>query len=227
MPNNSAGTYTPEYRCVSYIEPFLIPGELRKHIRMAKTALKHWEPEYDAIAFRGMSGALIAPPVARELNKSLIMVRKPGEDSHSPFDVEGDHRARRYIIVDDFISSGRTAYTILRAIKKFSPKAECLGLLDVWYLRAKTLREHSGKKFPLHRYWMQDSWLKDQFDKDEHGELEQREPKVPESFYLPATSTDILKKREDYSAETLDKEVGCLMSGVTEEPIDVLQQATA
>ena len=45
--------------------------------------------------------------------------------------VEGFNKSKNYIIVDDFIDSGKTIANIYYAIKKFSFKANCLGLLMV------------------------------------------------------------------------------------------------
>jgi hypothetical protein len=71
---------------------------------------------FDAIAFRGMSGALIGPVLADRLDKKLIMVRKPTDgESHSRMTVEGE-KADRYIIVDDFVSSGSTVRAIIQAL---------------------------------------------------------------------------------------------------------------
>ena len=53
--------------------------------------------ECDAIAFRGMSGALVGPMVALELGKEFIMVRKRNANSHSSYMVEGNTR-----LIDNF-----------------------------------------------------------------------------------------------------------------------------
>jgi hypothetical protein len=87
--------------------------------------------DFDALAFRGMSGTLIGPSVALAMDKTMILVRKPGVDCHSTYPVEGDQGARRYIIIDDMISSGATAKTIINEIKEFAPNAECLGVIQV------------------------------------------------------------------------------------------------
>ncbi len=74
--------------------------------------------QFDAIAFCGMSGALVAPSVADALDKHLIMVRKADDGSrHSSLPVEGILEGR-YLILDDFISSGRTVKFIMAQIAK-------------------------------------------------------------------------------------------------------------
>lgn len=64
---------------------------------------------FDAIAFSGMSGALVAPAVAMALQKPMILARKSTDDSHAGRGVvEGALEANTYIIIDDFMSSGDT-----------------------------------------------------------------------------------------------------------------------
>jgi|GEM_PF-3585291 hypothetical protein len=74
-------------------------------IRVIKKSRK----KFDAIAFRGMSGAVVAPAVAAKLGKPLILVRKDCENSHSSSMVEGCEKDQcEYIIIDDFVCSGAT-----------------------------------------------------------------------------------------------------------------------
>lgn len=79
---------------------------------------------FDAIVVRGISGLLVGPAVAVRLGVPLIVVRKPGEKSHSvsgkedpvtgeihyPGKVHGinRHLSLRVLFLDDFISSGDT-----------------------------------------------------------------------------------------------------------------------
>lgn len=95
--------------------------------------------EFDALAFCGMSGAIITPMLAAMLGCGLIMVRKGFEkgafckpDSHSFDFVEGAEDAEAYIIVDDFISSGRTARYIVGTINDqlYWSRPVCRGLLE-------------------------------------------------------------------------------------------------
>lgn len=73
---------------------------------------------FDAIAFRGTSGAALAYPLALSLSKHLLCVRK--EASHYPLGkVEGPKKVASYIIVDDFIDTGHTVNQIIREVRKF------------------------------------------------------------------------------------------------------------
>lgn len=84
---------------------------------------------FDAIAFTGVSGAALAFPLSFALGIPLLCVRKQGESSHSPYKVEGDYSAERYVIVDDFISSGSTVNRIQDDIEsEISGVPELVGL---------------------------------------------------------------------------------------------------
>lgn len=81
--------------------------------------------DFDAIAFMGTSGALVAPMLAAKMKKGLILVRKGGprsNGSHSASVVEGALDSKRYVIVDDFICSGRTVKSIVSKLEKYMPK---------------------------------------------------------------------------------------------------------
>jgi len=103
-----------------YLLPALDTASLKKRIEDTIQYLRVRTKKFDAIAFRGMSGALVAPAVAARLKKNLLMVRKPQENSHSSMKVEGFcETAQRYVIIDDFVSSGNTISEIRKAVTKF------------------------------------------------------------------------------------------------------------
>ncbi len=90
--------------------------------------------DFDAIAICGLSGALVAPIVAERMGKTLIVVRK-GETTHSSYPLEGDRAARRYVILDDLIATGKTCARIMETIESEIPHGtpECIGAF--MYLR--------------------------------------------------------------------------------------------
>ncbi len=116
---------------------------------------------FGAIAFRGSSGAAMAYPLSAQLNIPLIYVRKPGEQSHG-YKIEGTQRnIKRYVIMDDFMESGKTIRAILKDIDKKSDwtkdgKAECVGIIlyNVGYDGRwdKAFITYKKKKIPIH-YW--------------------------------------------------------------------------
>ena len=116
---------------VPWLAPLLDPDWRREVITTAKEHLAR--QDFDAIAFMGLSGALIAPILAMEMNKTLICVRKSDEVRHSYNEVEGDSNARRYIIIDDFVTSGGTVRRIVAEISRFAPRAKCIGVFQHRY----------------------------------------------------------------------------------------------
>lgn len=120
--------HEPDIASSDYLEDLLTTEVLQERAERCADIL-HGR-DFQAIAFRGMSGALIAPTVAMLTDKTLIMVRK-GESTHSVLMVEGDKAADKYVIVDDFIFSGETVAEILRQVRVFNPKAQCIGVLEV------------------------------------------------------------------------------------------------
>ena len=90
--------------------------------------------EFDTIALRGMSGALMAPILSIILGKPFTMVRKEGEGSHSSLPIEGCISFQTYVIVDDFVVSGETARI-------------CIGILQYMRLHKYT---SGGTLTPIH-----------------------------------------------------------------------------
>jgi adenine/guanine phosphoribosyltransferase-like PRPP-binding protein len=130
------------YQGAGHTTNFLYPQDLSKFLKRALSVLKSKKfkekyPEYDTIAFSGYSGALIAPYLALSLGKDLVLVRKDSDKCVSSYKVEGNRAIKKYIIVDDLVSSGRTANRIYEKIKEQVPDAECLGVLQVQQLESK------------------------------------------------------------------------------------------
>lgn len=113
-----------------YLDAPLDKNELREIIFDLKQKLKNIN--FDAIAFCGNSGALVAPILAYELNKYILLVRKQAESCHSLYDVEGLYPGKKkykYIILDDQIESGWTVKTIYKQINKYSSNLICAGIV--------------------------------------------------------------------------------------------------
>lgn len=87
---------------------------INKAVEVLKEAKK--ELQFDAIAFRGLSGAIVAPEIADALDVDIIAVRKP-DNSHSYNSVEHNDYPSKYIIVDDLIDTGSTIKAIVKEIK--------------------------------------------------------------------------------------------------------------
>jgi hypothetical protein len=79
---------------------------------------------FDAIMYRGMSGAGVATTIGYLLDKPLIMVRKETKSCHSHALIEGAIKANRVIIIDDCISTGNTLATMVRDFFDYCKKEE-------------------------------------------------------------------------------------------------------
>jgi len=124
-------------KCAGHLHIALNPDMLAKTIPLIVSHLSHYD--FDAIAFRGLSGALVAPIVAMQMGKTLIAVRRRNESRHTTHLAEGDLGARRYVILDDFICSGDTVRAIVSGIEaEFTDGGlsvpECIGVLQYCYL---------------------------------------------------------------------------------------------
>jgi hypothetical protein len=141
--------HDPQYYGAQYLNTFTNPEKLKQRIEYAVRALKGHD--FDSIAFSGMSGALIGPPVALAMDKTFLMVRKEGVDTHSYLTVEGDYAAKKYVILDDFSETGRTALRIKYEIGNIMPNAKCIGMLGVKWLTSGVLSTYGvrGKTYPL------------------------------------------------------------------------------
>lgn len=122
--------FVDDYLGSSHMAGLLDPDLFCRSLDLAGRLLATIIDQFDSIAFRGMSGAVIAGALAVRLKKPLILVRKPYDVTHSCFQVEGNKAVRRYLIVDDFICSGETVGAIKKAIESFAPEAECIGVFQ-------------------------------------------------------------------------------------------------
>lgn len=85
-----------------------------------------------AIAVRGKSGVSIAHAIAMFIDFDLIIVRKKNENSHgNQIERWGQgNEYEKYLIIDDFTSTGETCLQIIDEMNKGSfRKAKCVGIL--------------------------------------------------------------------------------------------------
>lgn len=89
----------------------------------------------DAIAFTGHSGSAVAYPLSCKLRIPLVCIRKG--KSHSSHIYEGVCPVGNYIIVDDFIDTGRTIRRIKKQVREYSKSANLVGIFlysQGWHL---------------------------------------------------------------------------------------------
>jgi adenine/guanine phosphoribosyltransferase-like PRPP-binding protein len=93
--------------------------DLEKNVRRATKTLREHADEYDFIAVTGMSGVIVGVPASLRLHKPLVILRK--ETDHNDHHVGGTFiglsaASGRYVVLDDFMLSGRTVACIRSAI---------------------------------------------------------------------------------------------------------------
>jgi adenine/guanine phosphoribosyltransferase-like PRPP-binding protein len=118
--------------CSGYLSSALESADAHRIIvdRVVRNIESRINPtSYDGIVFRGVSGALLAPVVAYRLGKPMAVVRRDKDEStHACALVEVNSDMKRYLIVDDFISSGNTVNAIEEVCREFQ-EMECVGVV--------------------------------------------------------------------------------------------------
>ena len=118
VETGSATKHGTSYLDAAFGDPALL-------VYNAMTTLK--DVEFDTFVGRGLSGALVAPLLARAMGKWFAIARKPcTEGDHSGQTIEGS-MGDRWVFVDDLICSGNTfrkAYNDVLAAKD----CECVGI---------------------------------------------------------------------------------------------------
>lgn len=96
-------------------------SDLPRVVRATTKDLREHIDEFDSIVVRGNSGLLVGSPVSLRLNKPIVIVRKPRDNSHSEeMKVINQYNlGDRYIFLDDFISSGDTLIATWEEINKW------------------------------------------------------------------------------------------------------------
>ena len=120
--------YPADNAASDHIRPLLTSTKLREIIKEFSELLL--TVEYDAIAFKGNSGAMFAGALSYETGKPLILVRK--EAAHSNRKVETNFnlpkaaivdfqlkKSFKYIIVDDLIFTSSTVSDIEKSVREF------------------------------------------------------------------------------------------------------------
>lgn len=92
--------------------------------------INNYAKDCDCIVVRGMSGFSLGPMVAFAAKRGIALVRKKRGDGHSSTIVESPDYVKKYIIVDDFVSSGATIYAITEAMKQEHENSVCLGVYE-------------------------------------------------------------------------------------------------
>lgn len=140
--------YIPKHKKRSYQGADYMSGAMKIEIRreviaLLKDMITRSKLQFDTIAFRGMSGALVGSIISHEMGIPFAVIRKEKDSTHSESAIDGPLEIGNYIIIDDFISSGTTIRMIINTIrygesqenledsKKHgvpNPNAKCIGI---------------------------------------------------------------------------------------------------
>ena len=114
-----------KYSHGGYLQYVHTPGKRKARLARAVKDLTPHKGKFSTIVCTGISGMLIGIPLAQELNKHIMVLRKEGEQRHSGSDWEGTHPGEGYNIpgyqkwnalwVDDFVESGATEDRVILA----------------------------------------------------------------------------------------------------------------
>lgn len=85
-------------------------------IETAEDRLK--DVDFDTLVGTGFSGSIVIPSLALRLGKKFVLIRKETDDSHHGKGRLVGELGKRWIFVDDFISSGRTRDRVIEKIKE-------------------------------------------------------------------------------------------------------------
>lgn len=88
-------------------------SHLPKVIDRAKADLRGID--FDTIVGTGFSGGIVIPALALVMDKQFLLIRKDGDNSHHRGSLVGQ-LGKRWIFVDDFISTGRTRTRVIEKV---------------------------------------------------------------------------------------------------------------
>lgn len=74
--------------------------------------------DFDTLVGTGMSGAIVVPALALAMGKSFVLVRKQHDDSHHGGGKLLGNLGKRWVFVDDFVSTGETRLRVIDAINE-------------------------------------------------------------------------------------------------------------
>lgn len=87
---------------------------LSEVIDTAKSQLA--DVDFDTLVGTGFSGGVVIPSLALAMGKKFVLIRKETDDSHHGKGRLLGSLGRRWIFVDDFVSSGKTRERVINKI---------------------------------------------------------------------------------------------------------------
>ena len=135
-----------------YLTNVFVQANLKITVEKTLKELEPLKDSFDSIAFRGLSGGLIASIICYQMKKGMVAVRKDKkiEASHSQNKVESEtDNIGRFIILDDQISSGTTVREMLKAITDMKLEGKCVGIYTYQgYTPRGSVWDPTGQQIP-------------------------------------------------------------------------------
>lgn len=111
----------------------------------------------DCVIVHGNSGVSCGFAALMYHNFNLVLLRKDNDNSHgSPLEGPQGHRIQRYLILDDFISSGETVRRVRRKVTELSLQRsdgmdlpECVGIVLYGGYRPEAFTFEDGHSVPV------------------------------------------------------------------------------
>lgn len=72
--------------------------------------------DFDTMVGTGFSGSIVIPALALAMNKQFVLIRKETDDSHHGKGRMLGDLGKRWIFVDDFVSSGKTRERVIKKV---------------------------------------------------------------------------------------------------------------
>lgn len=91
--------------------------DLQGVVREAVAILTPVHKEFDTLVGTGFSGGIIIPALALRLRKRFVLIRKESDDSHHGSGRLLGELGKRWIFVDDFVSSGATRNRVIEKVE--------------------------------------------------------------------------------------------------------------
>lgn len=124
----------------------------QKAIRKAIKTLRDSKLKFDSIVCTGISGMLVAPQVAARLGVPLVIVRKDENNHGDDVEFAMGEMPLRYVIVDDFVESGKTIARVQRQMFKLDfenkKKPKCVGVYFYNQSNLGVYLERFRERFP-------------------------------------------------------------------------------
>lgn len=95
---------------------------LEKVIERAKKDLA--DVDFDTLVGTGFSGGVVIPSLALAMGKQFVLIRKDTDDSHHGKGRLLGSLGKRWIFVDDFVSSGRTRKRVIEKVNDAARDSE-------------------------------------------------------------------------------------------------------